>query len=186
MAKIADKTGQRFGRLKVIKLDRLERKSNGTYTYWLCVCDCGNTKSVDGSGLKTGKTRSCGCLNKETNSKRFWKGCGELSGKYMAQIRCRAKRYNRECSVSIKDCWNQFLKQKGICAMSGVTITLTRNNKNQTASLDRIDSSKGYVKGNIQWIHKELQLMKSDLSEESFVNWCKTIAEYRSGHGIGC
>jgi hypothetical protein len=46
-----------------------------------------------------------------------------------------------------------------------------------TASLDRIDSSKGYFKGNVQWIHKDLNVMKMDLTEEKFIDYCKLVYE---------
>lgn len=66
MSKLLDLTGQRFGRLTVIKRaeDRI-RKSGKHEICWLCKCDCGNEKVVSRDNLKSGKTLSCGCLNKE-------------------------------------------------------------------------------------------------------------------------
>ena len=58
-----DLTGQRFGRLTVIK-DNGKRGKDGTIM-WLCKCDCGNTKNVRTSNLTSGKTKSCGCLKRE-------------------------------------------------------------------------------------------------------------------------
>lgn len=49
----------------------------------------------------------------------------------------------------------------------------------QTASLDRIDSSKGYIEGNIQWIHKELNWLKNDLDEMVLVDWCEKITRHK-------
>jgi hypothetical protein len=45
-----------------------------------------------------------------------------------------------------------------------------------TASLDRIDSNKDYVEGNIQWVHKHLNLMKNILSQEYFINLCNKVS----------
>ena len=42
-------------------------------------------------------------------------------------------------------------------------------------SLDRIDSKKGYVKGNVQWVHKTVNRLKMDLSEEELMYWCNLI-----------
>jgi hypothetical protein len=56
-----DRTGQVFGRLTVIKFDRIEKE----HTYWICRCECGNTVSILGNNLVRGKSKSCGCLNKE-------------------------------------------------------------------------------------------------------------------------
>jgi peroxiredoxin family protein len=53
-----------------------------------------------------------------------------------------------------------------------------------TASLDRKDSSKGYTKDNIQWIHKDLQKMKMDMPEDKFINWCNLIIENRKKNNV--
>lgn len=63
MGKMKDLTGQRFGKLIVVSN---AGKLDGRRYYWNCVCDCGNTKIVQGSYLTSGNTRSCGCLTKET------------------------------------------------------------------------------------------------------------------------
>jgi hypothetical protein len=46
-----------------------------------------------------------------------------------------------------------------------------------TASLDRIDSSKGYVEGNVQWVHKRINIMKNDLSDSEFIEWCRVVSK---------
>lgn len=62
-----DLTGQKFGRLYVIK--RAKNNKDGR-TMWLCECDCGNQRVVSGKCLRNGHTQSCGCLNREINSNR--------------------------------------------------------------------------------------------------------------------
>lgn len=57
-----DLTGQRFGRLLVIE-ETGRNKHNAVM--WLCRCDCGTEKAVRAYGLRSGKTRSCGCYNRE-------------------------------------------------------------------------------------------------------------------------
>ena len=58
---LLDLTGQVFGRLTVVS--RAEN-SNGR-TRWLCLCECGNNKIVPSDALRSGKSRSCGCLSEE-------------------------------------------------------------------------------------------------------------------------
>ena len=70
MKKVIDLTGQRFGRLTVIK--RAENNKYGT-AQWTCKCECGNTIYSTASNLKSGRTKSCGCLQRELNRKRFEK-----------------------------------------------------------------------------------------------------------------
>lgn len=67
--KIIDLTGQRFDRWLVLK--KTEERAEDNRLLWFCQCDCGTKKTVDGGSLRAGKTRSCGCLTKEVNSKRF-------------------------------------------------------------------------------------------------------------------
>ena len=65
--------------------------------------------------------------------------------------------------------------------MSGIDILFAdscENSKYTSASLDRIDSSKGYIEGNVQWVHKDINKIKTDMSDNKFIEWCKLIAEY--------
>lgn len=71
---IVDITGQRFGRLVVLERLPARRVESGTVIWWRCLCDCGASWDVIGASLRTGKTKSCGCLRRElapTHSKHF-------------------------------------------------------------------------------------------------------------------
>ena len=63
--------GDRFGRLVILNRD-LTKQGEGR-VYWNCQCDCGNVVSLSGHPLKSGNTRSCGCLNDEVRSARIQK-----------------------------------------------------------------------------------------------------------------
>jgi hypothetical protein len=67
--KLIDLTDQRFGRLVVLKKSA-SNASNSSGTRWLCQCACGKTTVVSSKHLRTGQTRSCGCLASELLSKR--------------------------------------------------------------------------------------------------------------------
>ena len=58
MGKMIDLLGQRFGKLTVIEN---AGKINGRRYFWKCQCDCGNIVTVEGSCLRSGNTKSCGC-----------------------------------------------------------------------------------------------------------------------------
>jgi hypothetical protein len=64
---IKDMVGKKFGRLFVVIFDKVK---NG-HAFWNCQCKCGNNKSIDGSKLRSGMTKSCGCLSAEIHSKLF-------------------------------------------------------------------------------------------------------------------
>lgn len=100
-------------------------------------------------------------------------------------IKKGAKSRQIKYDVSTKYLEKLFLLQEEKCALSGVQISFAKNYTEfstgiGTASLDRIDSSKGYIKGNVQWVHKKVNIMKQDMTDEEFINWCKTIADCNS------
>jgi hypothetical protein len=65
MNALIDISGQRFGRLTVVK--RVPQRDTSTgVTMWLCRCDCGGKSIVRGSSLRTGRTVSCGCHGRQT------------------------------------------------------------------------------------------------------------------------
>ena len=65
MGKLIDLTGQKFGRWTVLSRAEKPVGSTSSSAFWLCECECGTKKIVSGNVLKQGKSKSCGCLNKE-------------------------------------------------------------------------------------------------------------------------
>lgn len=105
-----------------------------------------------------------------------WKGCGDISGSIFGFIRINAKDRNLEFSITIEYIWNLFLKQNKKCAITNKTLYFDK--KNKTASLDRIDSSKGYIEGNVQWVHKDINLMKHKLSMKELIDLCQLVVDH--------
>lgn len=60
---IVDRVGQRFGRLTVLRLG--EGRTAGGGVRWVCRCDCGNEKEVNGNAMVCGNVQSCGCLHRD-------------------------------------------------------------------------------------------------------------------------
>ena len=60
--------GERFGSLVVVEEVPRDRRPSQNGRYYLCQCDCGNTKIIYGHNLKTGNTKSCGCLSRRIAS----------------------------------------------------------------------------------------------------------------------
>lgn len=178
---LKDLTGKRFGKLVALRFvpknERKGKKANTTMAYWECKCDCGKTKIVATTVLRNGTTKYCGCL-----SNRLYKGINELSGSYLTRIKKGAKSRGLEFQVTKEYLWDLFVKQNKKCALSGISIklikNLTHNFDKQTASLDRIDNNKGYVVGNVQWIHKDINMMRRKLSINYFISLCKKVGKY--------
>lgn len=173
--------GKKFGLLTVIRENghsfHLGKKQ---HILWECLCECGKIKTVNGGSLVVGRSSSCGCqLNLRGNKSPLWIGEGEISGRVWRQIEVNAISRGYEIKIDIRYAWELFLKQDGKCALSGLPLKFkiySRDNS-QTASLDRIDSSIGYVEGNVQWIHKDINYMKQEYGQEYFIDLCKRITE---------
>jgi GDP-L-fucose synthase len=111
---------------------------------------------------------------------RNWKGYGEISGAYWHVVIRRAKYRNIEISVTLDYIWQLFIKQERKCALTGIPICFThtyagKEKTKQTASLDRIDLSKGYVIGNVRWVHKHVNTLKNTFDDEYLHNICNLI-----------
>jgi len=79
--------------------------------------------------------------------------------------------------ITIEDVWFMYTAQEGRCALSGVPIGWSDIGSIHTASIDRIDSSKGYIKDNVQLLHKDVNFMKQQYSQEYFIEICKSVAD---------
>jgi hypothetical protein len=84
------------------------------------------------------------------------------------------KRLGNLTVTDIKECWET---QKGLCAITGLPLKLNGQHTDQfdCASLDRIDSSKPYEIGNIQFITLCLNYAKNNASNERFLEYLRTI-----------
>lgn len=72
-----------------------------------------------------------------------------------------------------------YLKQDGKCAISKIPMTyIAGSGKHITnVSIDRIDSNKGYTKDNVQLVCSQVNMMKSDLTFDELLSFCKSIVE---------
>lgn len=105
-------------------------------------------------------------------------GCGELHGSRVYWIKRGAERRGIKFDLTAEFLWDLYLKQKKKCALSGLEIVFGKMDfpHQTTASLDRIDSSVGYVVDNVQWVHKDVNIMKRTFSQRYFIELCKSVA----------
>lgn len=174
--------GKVYGKLEVISQDGYK----GHNKLWLCKCHvCGKEKRLTVSQLRP-YTKSCGCIRTQRDwNSANWKGVGELSRERLSKIKRGALKRNKEYSITDLYIWEMFLTQGRKCALSGISIKFGNKGRDETtASLDRIDSSKGYIEGNVQWVHKDINAMKLNHSEEYFFQLCKTIVDYNKNKSI--
>ena len=151
MGKFVNLLGQKFGRLVVVEKTAI-RGSSGA-VFWKCLCDCGNTKNVSSSCLKTSQTKSCGCyfidvarkkgqakkIHGMTNTRlyRIW---SNMKNRCYSETNKKYKNYGGR-GIIVCDEWKnsfeQFYKDMGI--------------PDENLTLDRIDVNGNYEPANCKW-----------------------------------
>lgn len=182
MQKPKVKVGDRFGKLEVLEHYVKKKGRTHSQTYCKVRCDCGTVKEVSAGAMRHRGTRSCGCLNKVRGPKnRYWQGHGNISQSFWHRIEAHAKRRKIPFDITIEEAWDVYRKQQGRCALTNEVIGFEgsiRSFIEKTASLDRIDSTKGYTRSNIQWTHKKINMMKHTMSIPEFYEWCRKVTNH--------
>jgi len=107
-----------------------------------------------------------------------WKGHGDISSSYWSNLKNNASSRGIDFNITIEYAWKLFLRQGRTCELSGVDIAFIESKKN-TASLDRINPDIPYQEGNVQWVHKNVNLAKQSLSNAEFIAMCRRVYDYR-------
>ena len=150
-----DFTGQTFGELYVIGIDHIDEKKR---RYFKCKCSCGKETVVAGSSLKAGTTTSCGHVWLKAIHSNEVHGLTDDPIYYCWQdmvhrVTHRADRNYKHYINSIKGklIENEWVKSP----QAFMDYIGPRPSKGY--SIDRIDPTKGYVKGNVRWADNETQ-----------------------------
>lgn len=111
-----------------------------------------------------------------------WKGYDLISGAFFQTIKNSANRRGIIFDIDIESINDLYKSQNGKCALSRLDIFLPTSDEhystgNYTASLDRIDSLKGYTIDNVQWVHKWINRMKQNLQENEFLYLCNCVVQ---------
>lgn len=170
-----DLTGQTFGYLTVEKLAFSKKNKK----FWNCVCKCGERIITYTAQLRSGKTKSCGCLHREKIRTCSYgeAAFNKLYNSYKRQAEKRNFKFelNKEqfsiitksncyyCDKSPSMCWKEKGQLWGEYIYNGI---------------DRLDSNIGYVIENCVPCCKTHNRMKSDLSLDEFLEACKQVINH--------
>lgn len=152
--------GERFGRLVVLEKDTSYKSDKNVK--WIVQCDCGCVKSLQGSQLRSGSTKSCGCFLEEKRGKKrethgmsktkeynTWTGVVNRTSNATESTR----KWYFDKGIGMSEEWRssfeQFYADLGPCP--------------EGYSLDRIDPSGDYCKENCRWASLELQAINKGL-----------------------
>lgn len=101
---------------------------------------------------------------------------GEVRHSFFNKFYVGAVQRSKAWNLTIEEAAHILKQQDFKCALTGLQIHANGPLESITASLDRKDNSKGYSVENIQWTHKEINMMRGTLSIERFIELCKLTA----------
>ena len=162
MANIIDETGNRHGKLFVLGKSNKVTVNGAS---WVCECACGNFSIVLAYSLRSGHTKSCGCLRGDVQ--RIEPGQSKIN-KVFRGYRNNARLHGRIFEIQ-KDVFCEMINKN--CFYCGVE-PLPRN------GLDRKDNNSGYTMDNVVTCCETCNRAKLQMSENEFLNWIERVYKY--------
>lgn len=176
--------GQVFERLTVIE-DRGINKHGSTQ--WLCRCVCGNERIIESSSLVKGKSRSCGCLQREAIKAKALPYGTSAFNKRVDSYKRAARERCLSWELSIEEVRSLFSQNCSYCGHPPSNVAGGGSKGHQYngvfvySGIDRVDNSKGYLSSNVVPSCKMCNRAKSRKSYEVFTNWLSKISRYAKG-----
>ena len=142
-----DLSGHKFGRLTVIGLSH---KDKHYITYWLCRCDCGQSRVLGYGTLTIGTTKSCGCYSKDSLRKRMTKHGKRWSREYESWRRMIQRCTNKK-TPGYKHYGGRGIKVCDKWKKSFINFFNDMGDRPENTSIDRINNDGNYEPDNCRW-----------------------------------
>jgi hypothetical protein len=143
---------------------------------WLCRCSCGIEKPLMYQSLVGGESTQCSdCYGKEQKVLPY--------SQVWNQVVAHAKDRRIEIKITREYAFGLLESQDYKCALTGISICIAGSRREHdvdrltTASLDRVNSDVGYIKGNVWWVHKQVNIMKHKMTVARFAELCNLVAQ---------
>jgi hypothetical protein len=160
-------TGVRFGRLTAIKRAGHVKRGNSFRVAWQCVCDCGSQVVVSSNSLRTGNTRSCGCLHRDMLVARSTKHGASYTAEYRVHQSMLKRCYCRSATgfedyggrgIGVCDKWRFGENGTHRFVLFRDDVGLRPEcTKRKKWSLDRISNNGDYEPNNVRWATRRQQ-----------------------------
>ncbi len=175
---VKDMIGYKTEYLTVLERAETPEGIKDSNVHWKCLCVCGNITITSGKRIRTGRTKSCGCLLIESR-KKLRSSTGQTATCYLyGQYKYGAKKRDLCFDLSMDEFQNIISKD---CFYCGSKPTLLYSEKWNGGILrngvDRLDNSKGYTIENCVSCCKDCNTMKMADSYSDFIERCKRIVE---------
>lgn len=179
MSNLIDMVGQTFGRLTVLKraTDKEYHEAN-----WVCKCSCGNETIVYGSSLRSGKTKSCGCIPRWN---KLPEGEASFNNLYKVYLLSAAKR-NLEFALTKEQVRKLTKENCHYCGSKplGLHKATHRINGNYIYNgIDRIDNNKGYTIDNVVACCQDCNYAKGTKTRKEFLAWARRVVKHNPTEG---
>lgn len=187
MAKSKIYPGQKFGRLTVSRLKRIDRTSSGrSKPIWECACECGNIIETSSANLLSGDTKSCGCWKKEVDKTKMLGNSygakhGESKDKLYLQFISLKYRCNKnsETGENSEICNLWLNKDNGYQLYKEWALQNGYNPETGYVNLLRYDKSKPYSPDNCYWgTRKDVSNNSSQNHNITHNGETKTVAQW--------
>lgn len=179
--------GEKYGRLTIIR--KVEVKSRKKYTQYEVKCDCGNISIKEGTYVRSGATKSCGCLQDDCrrNAQRKMARVNSLHGDEAGFRRLkytyihRARRKGLEFTLTDDQLKIIFKQECRYCGAppSSKQLTQRKNGRELGAYLyngiDRVNSGQGYIPENVVPCCPDCNYSKNDRSVSDFIAWVEKV-----------
>lgn len=176
MGKFIDLTGKKFGRLTV--LERLPNETNNAK--WRCKCECGNFVEVLALNIRSGNTKSCGCLSAthrmtHTSTYKEWEN---MKSRCYIKSSSRYERYGAR-GITVCDRWRDSFEA------FYEDVSMLPHFGEKGYSLDRINTNGNYEPSNVRWADRITQANNTSTNHfETYNGKTQTIAQWAREYNI--